>query len=124
MSDMSEVPNVIIVEDEILIAEDLRLMCEDFGAHVLEMRHTATGTAERIIELQPDYVLMDVRLGGRRDGVNVAQDVHDHTPGVKVIFITGSNEPPTIRRIENDHPHRILIKPISPHQLREALGFD
>ena len=120
---MSEGPSVVIVEDDFLIAEDLRYMCEDFGARVLEMRHAADGTAERILELSPDYVLMDVRLGGRRDGVDVAQQIHDTEIGIKLVFITGSNEPPTIQRIESDNPHRILIKPISPSQLCEALGL-
>ncbi len=121
---MSDKPTVVIVEDDYLIAEDLRSMCEDFGTNVLAVRHDASETAEKIIALAPDYVLMDVRLGGDRDGVSVAQQVYASNTEIKLVFVTGSNEPQTIERIETDHPHRILIKPISPDQLREALGFD
>ncbi|MCR8825625.1 response regulator [Pseudosulfitobacter koreensis] len=121
---MSEKPTVVIVEDDFLIAEDLRTMSEDFGANVLAVRHAASGTAEKILALAPDFVLMDVRLGGDRDGVSVAQQIYRTNTQIKLIFVTGSNEPQTIERIETDHPHRILIKPISPDQLREALGFD
>lgn len=120
---MSRSPTVIIVEDDILIAEDLRLLVTEFGGTVLRMIETAEGAAARILNDGPDYVLMDVRLGGRRDGVDVAQEVHDSRPEIRLVFVTGSNEPPTIERIETDDPYRILIKPISPEELREALGF-
>jgi len=119
--DMSRSPRVVILEDDYLIAEDLRALSEEFGAEVLDVFYKAQGAAENILQLNPDFVLMDVRLGGKRDGVDVAQAIHDRTETIRVIFITGSNEPPTIKRINEDHPHRILIKPISPAQLQEAL---
>lgn len=120
---MSDGPTVMIVEDDFLIAEDLRLLVVEFGARVIEVLTSAEGAAERIVEKAPDYVLMDVRLGGRRDGVDVAQQVHDSRPEIRLVFVTGSNEPPTIERIETDDPYRILIKPIGPEELREALGL-
>ena len=39
-----------------------------------------------------------------------------------MIFISGSNEPPTIARINEDHPAAILIKPVAPDDLRNALN--
>lgn len=66
---------------------------------------------------------MDVRLGGKRDGVDVAMAIHTINPDIKIVFVTGSSEPPTIDRINMDHPHRILIKPISPGDLADALGY-
>ena len=118
---MSDV-TVVIVEDDFLIAEDLRGMCEEFGVKVLGMAHTAATAFAEIETHRPQFVLMDVRLGGKRDGVDIAQQVNDVMPEVKLVFITGSNEPPTIERIKEDHPFRILIKPISPEQLGEALS--
>lgn len=113
---------VVIVEDDFLIAEDLKMMCEDAGAKVLDVLHDAAGASERILSLAPAYVLMDVRLGGRRDGVDVARAVHEEAPATRLIFITGSNEPPTIARIREDDPFEILIKPISELDLRRALN--
>ncbi|MDT0684154.1 response regulator [Roseicyclus sp. F158] len=112
---------IVIVEDDFLIAEDLRGMCEEFGASVLGMAHAADEAFAVIEKAKPQYVLMDVRLGGKRDGVDIAQQVYDAMPETKLIFITGSNEPPTIERIKQDHPFRILIKPISPRELSEAI---
>lgn len=120
---MAESKTVFVVEDDVLIAEDLKSMCEGFGASVIGMAHTADEARKSISSIRPDYVLMDVRLGGRRDGVDIAKEVYDHGSGPKIIFITGSNEPPMIERIEGDHPYRILIKPISPGDLRDAIGL-
>ena len=118
-----EPPSIVIVEDDFLIAEDLRALCEEFGGRVLDVLDAGEGAAARILELSPSHVLMDVRLGGARDGIEVAQEVLTASPETRLIFITGSNEPPTIHRIEDSRPWRLLIKPIAPGELREALGL-
>lgn len=116
-------PSVVIVEDDFLIAEHLKLICGDVGATVLDKLSSADGAAERILELAPDFALMDVRLGGKRDGVDVANAVHAANPDIRLVFITGSSEPPTVARIKEDHPFAILFKPISAADLKEALGM-
>jgi AmiR/NasT family two-component response regulator len=63
---------------------------------------------------------MDMRLWGKRDGVDAAIAIHN-TVGSKVIFITGSREPATIERINQDHPFALLFKPVSSRQLRSAI---
>ena len=50
-----------------------------------------------------------------------AYDIFSRLLKERIIFITGSNEPPTIQRIESVTPHRVLIKPIDPEALRSAL---
>ncbi len=120
---MSEAHTVVIVEDDFLIAEDIRAICEELGATVLDVIHRANGAAERILELGPAYVMMDVRLGGKRDGMQIAEAVHDVNPNIKLIYATGSNEPQMLERINMDHPYRVLIKPFSIIQIQEALGL-
>ncbi len=112
---------VIIVEDEFLISDYLCDVCKDFGAEVVGVAYNADEAHSIIIDSKPDFVLMDVRLKGDVDGVDVAKSVYEKMPEVKIIFITGSNEPSTIERINTDHPYRILIKPINPLELREAI---
>lgn len=112
---------VIIVEDEFLISEYLSEVCKDIGAEVVAVAYNADEAHHVILEEKPDFVLMDVRLKGEVDGVDVAKSVYKKMPEVKIIFITGSNEPSTIERINSDHPYRILIKPINPLDLREAI---
>ena len=111
---------VLVVDDEAIIAE---LWCIHMDCMGLEVCATAA-TAEEAVTLAQEYrpalVLMDVRLQGRKDGVDAALSIHD-TVGSKVIFITGSNEPETMARIRMDHPADILFKPISQKQLQTAV---
>lgn len=117
---MSSQKTAVIVEDDFLIAGYLKDLCEDFGIKVLGLASDAEAAWRTISDTKPMFVLMDVRLGGKRDGVDVAMSVAETLPETKTIFITGSNEPPTIQRINNDHPYRILIKPIVPGDLHRA----
>lgn len=119
---MKQNKRIIIVEDDYLIADYLSGVCEDMGAEVIGVASNADDAISLILANRPDYVLMDVRLKGARDGVDVAWDVHDMLPATKVIFVTGSNEPPTLARIHEDHPYRILIKPIAPEDLQRAMS--
>ena len=120
---MPAVKSVIIVEDDVLIAHHFSDICINCGADVVGVAHSTRDAEAMIFAKQPDYVLMDVRLGGKRDGVDIAIKVHDNFPHIKVIFITGSNEPPALARINNDHPYKILIKPVSSGEIAAALGM-
>jgi two-component system, response regulator PdtaR len=63
---------VLIVEDEMLTALDVSIAIEDAGAQVLGTAASAE-TAETLArDLQPDAVVMDVRLLGDRDGIDAA----------------------------------------------------
>lgn len=111
---------VLVVEDHAVISE---LWCLHMAIMGLEVCGTAT-TADDAIELaekhRPAIVLMDMRLIGEKDGVDAALAIHDSL-GSQVIFITGSQEPSTMARIELDHPTAVLIKPVSDHLLRSTV---
>ncbi|MBB4657816.1 response regulator [Parvularcula dongshanensis] len=121
---MSEAKTVVIVEDEFLIANYLDGLCKQMSVEVLGLAAKADEALSLISETKPQYILMDVRLQGRRDGVDVSNAVHAERPETRIVFITGSNEPPTLDRINTDDPFRVLIKPINPSELREAFGLD
>ena len=118
MSDLKDC--VLVVDDEFLIVEGLCMQLETMG---LKVCATAVSADQAILEAQthrPRLVLMDMRLLGEKDGVDAALAIHE-TVGSKMIFITGSNEPSTMARIQEDHPTAVLIKPIADRQLRVAV---
>lgn len=119
---MTVANSVLIVDDEFLIVEFLTIMMEDFGLDVCGSAATAD-EAVRLAQLhQPEVVLMDMRLKGQKDGVDAALIIYE-TVGSKVIFITGSREPATVKRIDSDHPVCVLFKPVSDAQLRHAVNL-
>jgi len=111
---------VLIVDDQFLIVEFLRIWVETYGFEVCGTAKNAVGAVEQAILTRPDVILMDVRLEGDRDGIDAAIEIC-RSIETKLIYITGSSESPTIERINEDHPFAILIKPIDPAELGRAL---
>lgn len=111
---------IAVVDDEFLIAEGLSMQVRDLGMRVCGTAATADEAVALAQAERPAVVLMDVRLGGAKDGVDAALAIHD-TVGSKVIFVTGSREPQTLARIRLDHPAGVLFKPVSDWQLRRAI---
>jgi DNA-binding NarL/FixJ family response regulator len=111
---------VLIVDDEVLIADLWCMILEDMGLQVCGQAETAAVAIAMAVAHRPKLVLMDVRLRGEPDGVDAALAIH-HQVGSKVIFITGSREASTAARIQLDHPTAVLYKPVSDRQLQAAV---
>lgn len=117
---MSEI-RVLIVEDEALLAMSIEDDLRDRGYTVTGVAATVARAVALARRTRPHVVLMDVRLKGEGDGIDAARRIHDQGLGAKVIFLTGSREPATLARIEQDHAAVLLIKPAGPDQIDEAI---
>jgi CheY-like chemotaxis protein len=111
---------ILIVEDEQIVAEDLRRKLGRIGHQVVGTAATGEEAVRLAGELQPDLVLMDIRLQGRMDGREAAA-VIQHLTGAPVVYITAYSdvflrEPHAMRR-----PGLCLTKPFSFHQLKTAV---
>jgi len=119
-SDLAEapvLPSVLVVEDEALLREILVLELEDAGFQVLMAATGPEGVRLAADSSLPvDLVITDIRLGGRIDGWDVAEEARVFRPGVPVIYVTGydAKEP---RRV----PGSVLIqKPYRPSEILRA----
>jgi DNA-binding NarL/FixJ family response regulator len=111
---------VVIVDDDVLIAMHLRRLCEESGTQVVGIAHDSRSAQEMILAQRPDYVIMDLRLGEQRDGVDIAAEVRDSLPDIKFIFVTGASGQLEIARIESVKPKHILTKPVNQKDIRGA----
>jgi CheY-like chemotaxis protein len=111
---------VLVVDDEFLIADLLCAMVEDMGLTVCGIAADADEAVALARAHAPRLVLMDVRLKGRKDGIDAATAICAEKP-TPVIFITGSREPETVQRIRAAHRATILFKPITFAQLQAAV---
>jgi two-component system, response regulator PdtaR len=118
---MTEAKTVFIVEDDFLVSEYLQSLCKGFGATVVGAASSGEEALSGIRKHRPDYILMDVRINGDVDGVQVAESVYRELPDTRVIFITASAEPSTLERIWNGKPFQVLTKPFKPDDLRFSL---
>lgn len=111
---------VLVVDDELLIVDLLTMMLAKMGFEVCASAASATEAVMLAERYTPRLVLMDVRLRGTVDGIDAAMAIW-RAVGSRIIFITGSREPETIRRIETAHPAPVLFKPIRFDQFRDAV---
>jgi AmiR/NasT family two-component response regulator len=112
---------ILIVEDQFLISEYLRIWIDVFGHDVVGVATSAVQAVQLAVELKPDIVLMDMRLDGERDGVAAAREIFDLI-STRIIYITGADKPGVVSRIGEDHPFQIIAKPIDPAELQGALA--
>jgi CheY-like chemotaxis protein len=114
--------SILVVDDDHLICEYLTMTIQDLGYVVCGCAASAEEAVRMSHRHQPGVILMDVRLRGQGDGIDAALEIRK-TQDIPIIFVTGSNEPETLARINNHDPAAVLIKPIMWEQLERTLEF-
>jgi AmiR/NasT family two-component response regulator len=107
---------IIIVEDEGLIAADLRGRLTSSGYSVTAIAASGTEAMHLIRQTSPDLVLMDIRLKGNQDGIQVAQRVHEEFD-IPVVYLTAYDDRGTLERASGTQAYGFIKKPISSASL-------
>lgn len=107
---------ILLVEDEGIIAADMENMLEKMGYEVLETAMDYEEAIERLEEETPDLILLDVNLGGRKDGIDLAAVINENYQ-IPFIFTTSYTDGPTIERAKKVNPIGYLVKPFKQEQL-------
>ena len=92
-----EAGNILIVEDDRLVAEDLELALKGFGYWVTGTSASAADAIWKIEEQSPDLVLMDIQLRGEGDGITAADWIRQHQD-IPVIYLSAYADEPTLQR--------------------------
>jgi two-component system cell cycle sensor histidine kinase/response regulator CckA len=107
---------ILVVEDEVLIAEELRERLTRLGATIVGAVDTADAAVEAALHTWPDIVLMDIRLRGKRDGIAAAKDIRDAT-GTPVVFLTSHSDRATLEHAKRSEPFGYVLKPFDEREL-------
>src|SRR5438067_12105306 len=83
--------NILVVEDERIIAFDLKQRLEALGYRISAVVPSGEEAIEKAAELQPDLVLMDIHLEESMDGIEAAQRIHERLR-ILVVFLTAYAE--------------------------------
>jgi len=111
---------IFIVEDEAIVAADLTETLRSLGYAAAGTARSGETAVEKIRELSPDLVLMDIHLAGTMDGVDVAVEIH-RTSDVPVIFLTAYADNDLLERAKHADPYGYLIKPYDERELRSVI---
>ncbi|MUG94065.1 response regulator [Scytonema sp. UIC 10036] len=111
---------ILIVEDELVIAEDTADTLRNLGYIVVGIVAVGEKVVETVSKTQPDLVLMDIMLQGKIDGVEAAQQVREkfHIP---VVFVTAYADQKTLERTKVTEPFGYLVKPFEAKELHTTI---
>jgi len=111
---------LLIVEDEPIVAIDLRDEVREFGFEVTGLAASADAALISVEEEKPDLVLMDISIEGNLDGIQAAHVLRD-LYAVPVVFLTAYSDSETISRATREAPYGFLTKPFKSRDLQAML---
>lgn len=114
-----EKKKIFIVEDDPIIASDLSGILADLGYDVCGNTHLPLEAKKKIIQIQPDLVLLDINLEADMDGVELALLLKPL--GFNFIFITAFTDSATLERVKPTHPLGYIIKPFEEREIAITL---
>ncbi|AUB57814.1 MULTISPECIES: response regulator [Methanobacterium] len=100
---------ILVVEDERITAEDIRAGLKFAGYKVPAVCSTGEDAVQQAGRLEPDLVLMDIKLEGEMDGIEAAAEIkksHD----IPVIYLTAYSDEETVERAKLTEPSGFLVK--------------
>ncbi len=114
------IPKILIVEDEKIIALDLQMQLEDLGYYICGNVQTAFDAIEKARKEHPDIVLMDIRLKGEKDGTYAVNEIHKYM-NVPVIYLTANADVHTVRKAGKTNYGAMLFKPVDEFELKSMI---
>lgn len=111
---------VAVVEDEPFVRLDIELTLQSAGHHVVGAADTADGAVELARLQNPDVMIMDVRLQGRRDGIDAAIEIWQRF-GIRCVFASANLDVAQRARAAAANPFGFVDKPFMSSTLVSAL---
>ena len=111
---------VLVVEDEILIADSICHFLELNGYSVLEPVVSFDEAISSIQESRPDIVILDIQLRGSKSGIELAKELDNHFL-IPFIFLTSNSDSTTLNEAIDTTPSGFLTKPFVNDQLFAAI---
>ena len=114
--------NILIVEDEKIIALDLQRRLERFGYSVIGMASDGLEAISLARERSPDIILMDIMLAGSMDGIEAAKQIRAQL-AIPVIFLTAYTDEKTLERAKEVEPFGYILKPFKERELYTTIDI-
>ena len=114
---------ILIVEDENIIASDIRSMLEDLGYLVSDVVSSGEESIEKASKTRPDLILMDIKLKGNLDGVSAGEEIIKQFR-IPIVYLTAYSDQNTIKRIsdgKNGSQSAVINKPFDEEELQSII---
>lgn len=112
--------NLLIVEDEFVIAQDLRMIVNSLGYGVSGVAKSAAEALDILDREKPDLILLDIKIIGQVNGVELAKLIEKeyHIP---YLYVTSYADTSTLNSVKETNPVGYVLKPFDKRDIRVAL---
>ncbi len=111
---------ILVVEDEPVVAVDLRNSLRFLGYDVVGIAKNGQEALALVEEKRPNLVLMDIVLKGKMSGVDVTKELNKHRE-VPVVYLTSHTDDQTLEEAKMTEPFGFLVKPFEDIELQTAV---
>ncbi|MEE2733569.1 MAG: EAL domain-containing protein [Pseudomonadota bacterium] len=111
---------VLIVEDENIVALDMRQRLTKLGYEVVGTASSGKRALALVEKHNPNIILMDIHIKGSQDGIEVADEIKQ-SHRIPIIFLTAYSEDSILARARQTEPYGYLLKPFTERELHVAI---
>ncbi|HEY9636582.1 MAG TPA: PAS domain S-box protein [Coleofasciculaceae cyanobacterium] len=119
---MSKKVNILVVEDEGIIALNIRTALEELGYQVTAVVQSGEVAIKVAESTLPDLVLMDIRLPGKIDGITAAEQISTRFK-IPVVYLTAHDDSETLQRAKITQPLGYILKPFEIRELVSTIDL-
>ncbi|MFN6463971.1 MAG: EAL domain-containing protein [Nostoc sp. DedVER02] len=109
--------NILVVEDEFIVAMDIQNRLRKFGYTVLGLVDSGEEAIKKAADDSLDLILMDIHLKGKMDGVEAAEVIHNIF-NIPIIYLTANGDESTLNRAKGTEPFGYILKPFKEKELK------
>jgi CheY-like chemotaxis protein len=113
---------IMIVEDEWIIANDIKNALIDLGYMVTSIAATGEDAISKAIAEKPDLVLMDIMLKGEMNGIEAAHVIRGEH-GIPIIYLTAYDNQYLVEQAKQTDNYGYLLKPFKDKELHIAIDL-
>lgn len=108
---------ILVVEDEVIVADDIRRSLQNMGYDVTSIASSGEIAIKQVEENTPDLVLMDIMLQGKMDGIEAASQIKSRF-GIPVVYLTAYSDETIMERAKITEPFGYLVKPFRDREVQ------
>jgi len=110
---------ILIVEDQFVEADYLRLLLEQAGYDITGIARSVSQAQELIKKKRPDFVLLDIFLKGKETGIDLAKLLA--VDNIPFVYLSANSNEDVLNEAKQTHPYGFLVKPFREKDLLVAL---
>jgi two-component system, LytTR family, response regulator LytT len=107
---------ILIVEDELNIAENIQEILELLGYVNIDIANSANQAIKTVKKYRPDIIFMDIKLKGDKDGIELGEIIKQMVDA-PIVYVTSYSDPTIIERAKRINPAGFIVKPFNTNDI-------